>query len=362
MIDQPVTAAQVVPTAQCAVLILDEKGAVISSSAPAQELLGMSGEELALQYCRINPAASGQTDSLVNSATTIDIPLTLANADGKNVIVRGTCVPLDAGAVGRLLTMVVLDQNFQPAPTMDNLKSETLTAISHEIRTPLCTIIGYLEMLSIQNKGITRRELARIVQVLRRSSKSLEQATDNLIYALHILAGHFGVHPSPIRLADLLTEAIGMVEILAASRSQSVRVVFPETHATVWADRSRVLLVLANLLSTAIRHSPQAGIVTLSAVYCGADWQISVTDSSQGESWWEQARTGFEQDGAGESGELTGAASHFGMAVARYVVEQHGGTMGMASSAGSGNTSWFTLPSAPSAMVDEFSDSQLRSA
>lgn len=353
MLEQSVQVGTAVGAAGCPVLILDEAGRVVSSNAMAQSMLGLSAEELIARYCRTDLVPSGQSDGAADSlAAIVASPLTvltLANGDGDNTLIKGTCVTLDPSVIGRLLTLVILDQTKALAPGVVDLSGQRLANAAHEVRTPLCSIVGYLDLLADQYRTIHRTELGKIIKALQRSARWIERSVDNLLNAVDICAGHFSVEPAPVRLAELLTDAAEVVAILAAGKQQGLALVLPEAQATVWADRPRLLQVLANLLSNAIKHAPLDGQVMVSATEIGGQWQISVSDNSTGTPWWEQ---GYATGEAGHATRLSGAPNraNLGIAIAKYVIEQHGGTMGLTSSPEKGNTFWFTLPSTPAGM------------
>ena len=353
MVEQSLQRTTATRAAGCPVLVLDETGHIVASNAMAQNMLGLSAEELVARYCHPslvpNDQSNGVADSLaVNVGSPLAV-LTLGTENGEDTLVKGTCVTVDAATAGRLLTLVILDQSRAPAPGIVNLSGRCLADAAHEVRTPLCSLVGYLDLLGDTYRTVRRGELARIVGVLRRSTRWLERSIDNLLSAVEICSGRFGITPAPIRLAELLADAVDVVAIVAAGKRQRLELVLPEAQAVVWADREHLLQVLATLLSNAIKHAPVDGRVAVATAETGGQWQISISDHSSGTPWWEQGYAGGDSCPATK---LPGSENriHLGIAIAKHVIELHGGTMGLTSSPEKGNTVWFTLPSAPAGM------------
>ena len=154
------------------------------------------------------------------------------------------------------------------------------------------------------------------------------------------------VRPQPIEVETLLETAREAERVAAAEAGVELRQEAPPSLPRVAADRERIHLVLVNLVSNAIRHTPRGGVVRLIAVE-GPNGHVTlrVTDSGQGIPREFQPRI-FEKFFRLPGAEAGGAG--LGLFIARETVRAHKGEIGVESAPGTGTSIWFTLPAVES--------------
>ncbi|MDQ6747712.1 MAG: ATP-binding protein [Candidatus Dormibacteraeota bacterium] len=218
-----------------------------------------------------------------------------------------------------------------------------LSATSHELRTPLTAILGFADMLRLED--LTETQLGWVAHITN-SGKHLGRLLTDLLDIAQIQAGKLSLKMESMSPTEVVEDVVGLVAPLAAPREISVRVDHADAHCKVLADRRRLKQVLLNLVSNAIKYNHPGGDVSL-VVEPAAPQGIRVTvrDSGPGLSESDQERlfTPFERLGAGKSG-VDGTG--LGLAVSRGLVEAMGGAIGVNSSAGAGSTFWVELPRA----------------
>jgi signal transduction histidine kinase len=227
-------------------------------------------------------------------------------------------------------------------------KDQFLSNISHELRTPLNSIIGFTDLLLLQDLGPLSEHQRDFLETVARNGRHLLQLINELLDLQRIAAGRMELRPEPIELAGLLDETAGSVHAQAQQRRQELVVEPPPPGLRVQADRGRVRQVLLNLLSNAIKFTPDGGRITVAAAAVNGDAaaRVAVTDTGIGIAADDQAKLfqEFVQLDASASRKYEGTG--LGLALSRRLIELHGGTIGLESELGRGSTFWFTLPRA----------------
>jgi signal transduction histidine kinase len=226
---------------------------------------------------------------------------------------------------------------------LDLLKTQFISTVSHELRSPLTPIVGYSEILTMDGYGPD--EIKDMAGEINRAAVHMQLLVDDLLDLSRIEAGRLRLQPQETQLDELLRDAVrGLVSV---SSKHQIRVEVPEHLPVILADRVRVRQVIDNLVSNAIKYSPDGGAVTLLATAHEGTVRVSVSDQGPGIATDKQSRL-FEAFYRVE-GELTRRirGTGLGLAICRHLVELHGGRIWVESQVGRGSTFTFTLPVAP---------------
>ena len=230
----------------------------------------------------------------------------------------------------------------------NRMKSDFLANMSHELRTPLNSIIGFSDMLLMQEVGSLNAVQLDFLETVARNGRHLLQLISELLDLSKIEAGRLQLTPEAIDLRDLLREAAESVRAQTEKRRHRLDLEIPNTPLAVTADHVRVRQVLLNLLSNAIKFTPDGGRVRLLGRPEDGGIRIEVIDTGIGIAPEDQPKLfkEFVQIDASASRHYEGTG--LGLALCKRLVELHGGHIGCQSARGQGSTFWFTLPgSAP---------------
>lgn len=211
--------------------------------------------------------------------------------------------------------------------------------VGHELRAPLAALRGYSEALT---DGVMSREQA--APAIRREVQAMERLARDLSLVSRVEAGRVDLHPTVFSAASLLTAVLERFEEAYAERGVTLIRQEPPTPLRVRADFERALQVLSNLLSNALRHTPRGGRVTLAVQVAGSAVRFVVEDTGSGIPAEHLDRI-FERFYRVDPARTRGEGSGVGLTIARGLVEQMGGGMGVTSGEG-GSTFTFTLPGA----------------
>ena len=245
------------------------------------------------------------------------------------------------------------------AEESNRLKDEFLATVSHELRTPLTAILGWSRML--EGDTLDRDMTARAIETIKRNAKAQAQIIDDILDVSRIITGNLYLDLHPIELAPVLESAINVVRPTAEAKGIQISANFEPEPAAVPGDANRLQQVFWNLLSNAVKFTPAGGKVSVELRHENQQVEIAVADTGQGITA-EFLPYVFERFRQADS---TSTRQHgglgLGLAIARHLVEIHGGTI-EAKSAGAGAGAIFTvrLPLVGSA-VDSLLDSSAMS-
>ncbi len=237
-----------------------------------------------------------------------------------------------------------LERSNRELKKLDQKKSEFLANMSHELRTPLNAIIGFSEVLRDRCFGYINQKQAEYVEDIHESGKHLLSLINDILDLSKIEAGMMTIERSPFDLESLLHGSISMVREKAAKRRIGIRVETGQLPPFIEADERKVKQIVYNLLSNSVKFTSDGGHITLSGTMKGDEIEVSVEDDGIGidEPDFERVFSKFEQIDSGESRHYEG--SGLGLALARSMVELHGGKIAVASELGRGSRFTFTLP------------------
>jgi signal transduction histidine kinase len=226
-------------------------------------------------------------------------------------------------------------------------KSEFLANMSHELRTPLNAVIGFSEVLLERMFGEINPKQEEYLQDILSSGKHLLSLINDILDLSKIEAGRMELEAQPFDLPAALDNALTLIRERAARNSIGLVVHVDPGIGEIMADERKIKQVLLNLLSNAVKFTPEGGKITMSAALNGAAVEVSVADTGIGIAAEDQQAIfeEFRQVGSDYARKREGTG--LGLALARRLVELHGGRLAVASEPGKGSTFTFTIPVRP---------------
>ncbi len=237
------------------------------------------------------------------------------------------------------LMNVALDKAKTRAEENDNLKTTFLANMSHEIRTPMNAIIGFCELLEIDDSELRKEEYTRVIS---KSAHRLLHLLNDIIDISKIESGEVGLSMKNADLRKVLDELKLQYEV--QSRAKGLDFIFNANaqHSSIWlvTDEHRVGQVMTNFLSNALKHT-SSGRVEMGYKYEDDFVRFWVTDTGKGIPA-EEVNHVFERFYQGH--ENCSGGTGLGLAIAQSIVRRIGGEIGVESLGGQGSTFWFTHP------------------
>ncbi|MBD2258243.1 PAS domain S-box protein [Pseudanabaena sp. FACHB-2040] len=238
----------------------------------------------------------------------------------------------------------------EAAERANRMKDEFLAVLSHELRTPLNPILGWAKLL--QSPQVSSIRLQQGLTTIESNAKQQVQLIDDLLDISRIIRGKITLNFASVALSRPITEALETVRLAAEAKAIELEVFLEPSVGQVRGDASRLQQVIWNLLSNAIKFTPAGGRVRLQLTQCDRNVQIQVSDTGKGiqPTFLPHVFELFQQQDSSTTRSFGGLG--LGLAIARQVVEAHGGTI-TAASAGEGQGAIFTvqLPSMPTLNV-----------
>jgi signal transduction histidine kinase len=213
-----------------------------------------------------------------------------------------------------------------------------IAIVSHDLRDPLQTITTAAATLLFEPLDDDKAESVRRISL---ASTQMRRLVQDLLDLSRIEAGQLSIRQERISLMALVKEACTLFQPQAAAKGVRLECRVTEDLTPVAGDRHRVLQVLQNLVSNALKFVPAGGAITVSVEWQDDVVRVNVADTGAGiadddltkvfDRFWRADR----RDGGGVG---------LGLAVAKGIVEAHGGTIGARSQLGTGSVFYFTLP------------------
>ncbi len=351
--------AAIVASSDDAIVSKDLTGRIMSWNAAAERMFGYTAAEavgqsitLVIPTERLNEEVEVLTR--IRAGLSVDHFETVRrHKDGHLIDISLTVSPIrgaDGEVVGASkIARDITEQRRQRAivEQASRLKDEFLAVLSHELRTPLNTVVGYARMLRREDRRMTTDVRDRALAALERNAEALALLVNDVLDTSRIVTGKLRLTLEQCTLEEVVLLAVDTIRPAAEAKGIALDVA-PDRGLVVMADRDRLQQVLWNLLSNAIKFTPSGGQIKVRAKQQADSAAVIVQDTGIGiapedlpyvfQRFW-QAHTGASREFAGLG---------IGLALARHLVELHGGDI-CAVSAGLGQGSTFTvaLPTGP---------------
>jgi signal transduction histidine kinase len=217
-------------------------------------------------------------------------------------------------------------------------RDETLAIVAHDLRNPVHAIMAAAAMLGLQ---ATDEKSRRHLAVVERSAAEMERLISDLLDAARIDAGTFALQRAPLDASTLIEERVEEFQTQARSKYVALRCEVPEEIEPIDGDRDRLVRVLSNLLSNALKFSPEGRDISVRAANDERAVRFSVKDSGVGIAENDLPNV-FDRFWQGDRVSSTGAG--LGLWICRGIVHAHGGRIWVASKVNRGTTFYFTVP------------------
>lgn len=225
---------------------------------------------------------------------------------------------------------------------LDRMKTELLGTVSHELRTPLTGIKGYATTLLTNERRLGRAEKREFLEIIDSEADRLKDLIENLLDLSRLEAGVLRIERSKVLLGPTAREVSRKVHL--AAPDHAIELEWPEDQP-VLADERRVYQIMQNLLTNAVKYSPDGGRIQLTGEFHSGELLISVVDDGLGMPVGELDRIfdRFHRVGGEVSQRIGGTG--LGLAICKGLVEAHHGRIWAESGGeGLGSTFRFTLP------------------
>jgi two-component system phosphate regulon sensor histidine kinase PhoR len=313
----------------------DSEAATRSETLPgSQALLPPELAQQRLVEATRDPAINGAFRRALDEKTSIEVRVEMADFEGRSFQLN--VAPLGPRlAVGVFVDITQLER-------LERVRREFFANLSHELRTPLTAIIAYSETL-LGGAMDDRENNTRFVEKLHKHAARMSDLISDISDLSAIESGQVKLTPGPVRLKNIVTEVIALLEARRSGCNVSFNVSIPD-QLFVQADRTRLEQILYNLVDNAVKFNKPGGSVGVTAEPAGDRVAIHIEDTGAGIAAADLPRVFERLYRADKSRSRTTEGTGLGLAIVKHLVHAHGGEVSAESELGRGSRFTFTLP------------------
>ncbi|ULL13038.1 cell wall metabolism sensor histidine kinase WalK [Paenibacillus sp. H1-7] len=322
----------------------DDDGRVIVVNRRAKQILELTEDDI---VGRTLPEVLGITRETMKELQSGDDPMMMLQfyheGEEEHLSVRVTFTTVYSKEKGSASTIAML-QDVTDQEKLEEARREFVANVSHELRTPLTTIKSYLEAL--EDGALEEPQLAgKFVNVTRNETERMIRLVTDLLQLSRLDSKQAIIGREITDVAEMLEEVADRFAFQLEQREIAIEVKVDPEVAEIMLDRDRIDQVLDNLVSNAIKYTPDGGHITLMARRLDMkQLEVSVQDTGIGIPKKDLSRIfeRFYRVDKARSRNMGGTG--LGLSIAREIVRAHGGTIGLESEFGQGTKVTFTLP------------------
>ena len=239
--------------------------------------------------------------------------------------------------------IVTLFEDVTRFKDLERLKTEFIATVSHEFRTPLTSITMTIDILTQQILGSVSPQQSELLANAKEDCDRLTKLVRELLDLSRLETGHYQIKKAPFDLQKMVQETLGPLRL--PFKEKGIDLVCELTGTPMlYGDSQQLSYVITNLLNNALRHTPPGGKVEISAALIQEEIRIAVVDTGSGIPAEAQSTIFDKFVQVKKVSETTPGSVGLGLAIAKQVVEAHGGRIWVESEPGHGSAFYFTLP------------------
>lgn len=331
-------------------VVVDKDGRVLMMDAAAEQIVGKKLVDVAGKPILQAVDAGTQVASLSASSAPAKDGVPAVSTAGDEALLEAirhsTAVVQDEkGRVVGTYGVVPYVKKLQEAV---RLQDEFVSNITHDLKAPLASVYSALELINTMASSKLSDQERRFLDISQRNCLKLTQMINEILDFSKMQNGMMSVHPIQTSFTPIAREAVEGLSPWANNKGLKLEVRCAK-DVSVMADHSRIVHVLGNLISNAIKYTPEGGSITVSCLPGAGEQQgqvvVSVADTGCGIDPDDQQRI-FEKFTQASTNRGTRDGVGLGLTIAKQIVEQHGGKIWLKSQWGKGATFYFSLPAA----------------
>ncbi|GEM_PF-454684 len=336
------------------VVVVDNTGKILLMNPAAEKLLGAGhgkgiGEDIRESLRQEHLLALAKGPLRGGEETGKQIKLQSLNTDTQKVLQASTAIIENED--GKTVGMVSVLSDITRQKELNEMKSKFVSHVSHELRTPLVAIQRSLALLLEEQASNLGSDQKQYLEIANRNIGRLGRLINDILDLSKIEAGKLEIHPMVFSLPTVLEDVKTTFVTWAKDKKIEIALQVPQGSVMVEADRDRINQVLANLVSNALKYTPEGGSITLEALLVrdesipsGDCVEVGVRDTGIGISPQDQKRIfeRFEQVSLSQPAGIS--STGLGLSIAREIVELHGGKIWVESQEGKGSRFAFRIP------------------
>jgi two-component system phosphate regulon sensor histidine kinase PhoR len=336
-------------------VIIDKEGRILMMNPAAERISGRKLSEMVGKHVttNLNPLEHVLTLSKDMDLSDGKTPSGEVNVSGDEQVsdVLRHSIALLEDDEGRVVGAFATLPDIIKFKETQRMQDEFLSRVTHDLQSPLSSISSALEMLTEVAAERLSEDENRFLNISLRNSRRLSEMIRGILDFSKLHEGKMSVHPAAVPLCPMLEEAVDSLTPWARSRGITLALRGCTPEAKVMADHPRIVQVLVNLISNAVKSTPRGGCVTVAAARAAVPHPavvVGVRDTGPGISKEDMAKIFERFVQLDSSGAREGVG--LGLSIVKEFVALHGGKTWAESEPGHGATFYFTLPLAQSGL------------
>lgn len=334
------------------VIVNDTNGTIILINPAAERILGLTRDQLLGKGFRnlfavFDPRGQEEAINAMEILLSPPIPEVSKtfkfNLEMGNRVIHALLSPVLAPEQG-FLGVVTVVRDITKEVEADRAKSDFVSTVSHELRTPMTAIKGYTDLIYAGAVGPINAEQQRFLATIKSNTDRLTALINDLLDISRIETGRIRFELQSLQIGEVIADVVNVLANQAEAKHQTLVYEVAAGLPDIMGDRDRLTQVLTNLVSNAIRYTPDGGRVEVRAYSVEKAVRVDVRDTG----------IGIAPEDIGHIFERFYRASHpivqetrgtgLGLAIVKMFVEMHGGRVWVESTPGKGSTFTFILP------------------
>lgn len=326
-------------------IVTDTRNRIVLMNHASENLLGVSLSNAigtSLDIVIKDKTLQENVEFTLDKKTTgyqFDFVLPSEESEQSQIMRASTSVLLDKNGDRKGMVMIIHDVSHERE--VDRMKTEFLSTAAHELRTPLTSIQGFSELL-LTRDDLKEEEKIKFFSYINNQAVGLAKIISDLLDISRIESRRgFSFQKEKSNIDETIQKVIPYFEEQSSIHEFKVDLVHPIEELSI--DKEKIEQILKNLISNAVKYSPDGGVIRVSREIIDNDLLLSIEDQGIGMNSGQISKI-FDKFFRVDSSDSAAVGTGLGMSIVKYIVEAHGGKIWVESEPGKGTTVKFTIP------------------
>ncbi|MCX5824525.1 MAG: response regulator [Deltaproteobacteria bacterium] len=332
------------------ILVCDRDSCIVLANPAASRMLEIPESRLLGNYVSQSNLHSELSKTIEDSLKTEDSAYTsisqeLSIGDSREMFLRAHTAPV-RNDLGEIMGSVTVLQDISHLKELDKMKSEFIAMVAHELRAPIATVEQQLTVIIGGMAGELNEKQQQMITRAKERTRSVLTLIKDLLDFSKIEAGKMVQYKVPLSLAEVIPRVVEVMKADAVVKNIRIEILPPLSSSIIQADQNSMEGILNNLISNAIKYTPDGGRVTISLDDDDSFVKVSVTDTGIGIKGEDIPRIfdKFYRVKSSDTRQIVGTG--LGLSIVKSIVDAHMGTISVESTEGKGTTFSVLLPKA----------------
>ena len=332
------------------ILVCDRDSCIVLANPAASRMLEIPESRLLGNYVSQSNLHSELSRTIEDSLKTEDSAYTsisqeLSIGDSREMFLRAHTAPV-RNDLGEIMGSVTVLQDISHLKELDKMKSEFIAMVAHELRAPIATVEQQLSVIIGGMAGELNEKQQQMITRAKERTRSVLTLIKDLLDFSKIEAGKMVQYKEPLSLAEVIPRVVEVMKADAVVKNIRIEILPPLSSSIIQADQNSMEGILNNLISNAIKYTPDGGRVTISLDDDDSFVKVSVTDTGIGIKGEDIPRIfdKFYRVKSSDTRQIVGTG--LGLSIVKSIVDAHMGTISVESTEGKGTTFSVLLPKA----------------